>query len=218
MSEAPENEVVTETDEAPAPSPEELASKRGWRPKEEWAGDPEKWVDAETFVKRGEEEPALMRKELQAANRKIASMERSMERFSAHHNKTEERMYQRALAEIEGRLEKAALAQDVAAVRQATKDLVDLNAEASGSPIAAPVNEDFEAWKAEHTWFGKDKAMTAATQAIADEVFAEGFTGKAQLAEVTTIPTSRGREGHVRRLRQARGFTRDRYVKDYFAS
>ena len=33
---------------------EEAARKEGWRPKEEFEGDPEKWRPAKEFVERGE--------------------------------------------------------------------------------------------------------------------------------------------------------------------
>lgn len=38
------------------------ATSMGWTPKEEWRGDPEKWVDAETFVERGNVVLPILRK------------------------------------------------------------------------------------------------------------------------------------------------------------
>lgn len=46
---------------------ETTARDMGWIPKEDFRGDPEKWVDAETFVKRGEEFIPF----LKANNRKL---------------------------------------------------------------------------------------------------------------------------------------------------
>ncbi len=43
------------------------AKEMGWAPKEEFRGDPEKWIDAETYVKRGEELMPILR----ANNRKL---------------------------------------------------------------------------------------------------------------------------------------------------
>lgn len=40
---------------------EETARSMGWRPQEDWTGDPEKWVDAEEFVKRGEQILPILR-------------------------------------------------------------------------------------------------------------------------------------------------------------
>jgi hypothetical protein len=46
---------------------EQRASEMGWSPKEQWRGDPERWIDAETFVKRGEELMPI----LKANNRRL---------------------------------------------------------------------------------------------------------------------------------------------------
>ena len=47
--------------------PEERAREMGWYPKEEFHGDVSKWVDAETYIKRGEEFIPFLR----ANNRKL---------------------------------------------------------------------------------------------------------------------------------------------------
>jgi hypothetical protein len=48
-----EKEVVTETPVELSPD-EQRAMEHGWRPKEEWEGDPEDWVSAREFNRRGE--------------------------------------------------------------------------------------------------------------------------------------------------------------------
>jgi hypothetical protein len=40
---------------------ESKAKELGWAPKEEFRGDPEKWIDAETYVRRGEELMPLLK-------------------------------------------------------------------------------------------------------------------------------------------------------------
>lgn len=194
MSEAPEAAAPIEETEALAPvagaeeqpSPEDQARKRGWRPKEEFTGPEDKWVDAETFLQRGVEEPGLIRKELQAAEKRIKSLERTLKEFSAHHSRTEQRAYERALIDIQARLDQAAASGDVQGVRDATDELVELRAEAKDAAqhTAPAQDEAFEAWHEENPWFGKDKALTAACAAIGQEVFDEGYTGKAQIREV----------------------------------
>lgn len=167
-------------------SPEDQARKRGWRPKEEFSGPEDKWVDAETFLQRGQEEPGLVRKELQAAERRIKSLEKTLKEFSAHYSRTEQRAYERALSEIQTRLDIAASNGDVNGVREATDELIELRTEAkeAAQHTGPAENDDFEAWRAENAWFGKDRAMTAACAAIGEEVLAEGYTGKAQIKEV----------------------------------
>ena len=50
-------EVAPEPDPEPDPvsASEEKASAIGWRPKDQWKGDPDKWVDADAFLKKGDE-------------------------------------------------------------------------------------------------------------------------------------------------------------------
>ena len=53
---APEvTEEVAQQEEAPKLSAKEVeAQEIGWRPKDQWTGDPEDWVDARTFLRNGE--------------------------------------------------------------------------------------------------------------------------------------------------------------------
>lgn len=188
--EAPAEEAPAQQVEAAAqaePTAEDQARKRGWRPKEEFEGPADKWVDADTFLKRGQEEPGLLRAELKAAERKIQSLTRDLRQLADHHSRTEERAFKRALAEIEARLDQAAASGDVDGVRAATDELVELRSEAkdAATHTAQPqVPAEMQEWMDENPWYGKDRALTAATQAIAQEVFEEGYTGKAQVREV----------------------------------
>jgi hypothetical protein len=51
------------------------AKELGWSPKEEFRGDPEKWVDAETFVKRGEELIPLLKAQTKKDREAIKTMQ-----------------------------------------------------------------------------------------------------------------------------------------------
>lgn len=44
----------------------------GWKPKEEWDGPPEKWVDAKTFVERGETNPGILRQRVDKLDKTLA--------------------------------------------------------------------------------------------------------------------------------------------------
>lgn len=57
-----------EQNEGPAPEVIAKAKEMGWAPKEAFRGDPEKWVDADVYVQRGEELLPLIR----ANNRRLA--------------------------------------------------------------------------------------------------------------------------------------------------
>ena len=55
------------TDEGEVVPIEQRAKDMGWAPREEWRGDPERWIDAEQFVHRGEEILPILR----STNRKL---------------------------------------------------------------------------------------------------------------------------------------------------
>lgn len=178
-----------------APSAEDRALMMGWTPKDQFKGDPDKWVDAETFVKRGEEFLPFLKannrrleQALERANAKIAQMDTGLAKAIQQLSKAEQRAYTRAKAELEAELEQYATAGDAAGVKAVTQDLVALEretAEKADEPAAeADEPEYFTEWKSENPWFGKDKAMTAAAKAFGDDAVAEGYTGKALVKEV----------------------------------
>lgn len=127
---------------------EERARKLGWRPKEQFRGDPDIWVDAEEFVRRGEEQIPLLRDNLRKEQARSATLEREMRQFQAEMGTMrdqvkesrdvskrlqtmletgEERAYKRAVSELEARMDSAVEDGDVQAAKQARKDLAELN-------------------------------------------------------------------------------------------
>lgn len=203
MSEAADDQVPDLTDTAApaddaaqqdnAPSAEDRAMAMGWTPRSQFKGDPEKWVDAETFVKRGEEFLPFLKannrrleQALERQQKETAKVQQTLAKFAEHHSKTEQRAYERALNEIQARIDEAAANGDVAGVREATGELLELGKEASSPAATAEAEEppEFTEWKAANPWFGTDKALTAASAAIGDECVREGFTGKALIKEV----------------------------------
>jgi len=266
MSEAPNTEtqaaVVAETpvaDAAPvaqtgaASDIETVAAKGGWVPKDEWTGDPDKWVDAPQFVLKAAEILPQLTADLKEARAEIKSVKKAVADSAKFISAAEKKAYDRGVLEATARLEAAASIGDVEGVRNATQEIVDLSREAvAAKPAEAEANPDFAEWVAANPWWGKDKPLTAATEAIGQEVAAEGYTGKAQIKEVDkrireafpnkfTNPnrsTAAAVEGlgSARRAtgktysdlppearemvtffeKNTKGFSRDKYIKDYF--
>lgn len=182
-----------EQPQAQAPSAEDRALTMGWTPKAQFKGDPEKWVDAETFVKRGEEFLPFLKannrrleQALERANAKLEQMDKGLKGAIQQLSKADARAYTKARADLEAELEQYAAAGNTEAVKAVTKDIVELERETAAKPEAnddAPPPE-MQAWMGDNPWYGKDKALTAATNAIADDVYAEGYRGPAQVKEV----------------------------------
>lgn len=182
--------------EAQEPTVEDRARDMGWRPKEEFKGDETRWVDAETFVKRGEEILPILKanaRRIEAENAAVkaemAELKASVAEFRKHHSQTERRAYERAIRDLEERQAEAVEANDLKSVRAITKEIADLSRDVQtddgGSPYKTPDHaKTLNQWKGENPWFESDRVMTAAASAIADELEAAGVKGADQLAEV----------------------------------
>lgn len=262
---APAEAVEAQTAAPEAPSYEDRALTMGWTPKSQFKGDPDKWVDAETFVKRGEEFLPFLKannrrleQALERANAKIEQMDKGLKSAIQQLSKTEQRAYAKAKADLEAELEQYAAAGNAEAVKAVTKDIVELEKDtrAKVEDDEPQVDPAFMEWREANPWFGKDKALTAACAAIGEEVAEEGYTGKAQIKEVdrrireafpekfapkvnpnrAAAPPVEGTGATPRPAgrtysdlppeakamcdelcRDIKGFSRERYVKDYFA-
>ena len=185
------NEGTDDAQQDASLSAEDRAMAMGWTPQTQFKGDPAKWVDAETFVKRGEEFLPFLkannRRLEQAHDRavaKIAALEKAVQTSIQHISRADQRAYAKARADLDVELEQYAAAGNVEAVKAVTKDILDLQNETTAKADVPDVPAEMAAWQEANPWYGTDKALTAAVRAIADDVFEEGYTGKAQLAEV----------------------------------
>lgn len=194
MSEADqvaETGAATETpadQQAPQADEFETAARAGgWVPKDEFEGPPDKWKDAKSYVLHAAEILPSLTKDLRSAKDEIKDVKKTLREFGDYHSKTAQREYERAVKDIEARLNEAHASGDAQGVMDAAEDLAELKAEektARKAPAQSRAPE-LEAFIEENPWYGKDKPLTAACNAIAEEVFNEGYTGKAQVAEVT---------------------------------
>lgn len=169
------------------PSAEDRALAMGWTPKGQFKGDPDKWVDAETFVKRGEEFLPFLKANNKRLEKELDSLRKTVKEFGEFHTQTETRAYERALKEIKAELAAATAAGDAEAVDELAERMSDMKAEAAAKAPKAPVHdaEIVENWIKANPWYTKDEVMGAAAAAIAAKLEAEGVTDTAeQLAEV----------------------------------
>ncbi|MCR5876940.1 hypothetical protein [Phenylobacterium sp. J367] len=199
MSEAPEHIEGEESqvvgaeaqggEQDQGPSVEDRALAMGWTPQGQFKGDPAKWVDAETFVKRGEEFLPFLKANNARLEKALDRTRADLAKLAEHHSKTAEREYQRALRDIEARIAEATAAGDAQGVMDAADELADLRADAKAGakPAEQGPNEEFKAWQAENEWYGTDRALSAAFDALCKDVLEEGYTKpKAGLKEATS--------------------------------
>lgn len=172
----------------------------GWRPKEEFRGDPDKWVDAETFVDRGRHFLPILRSnnaKLEEANRKLseelvgiksllsASQDsiKALTEFQTAETKRQVTEVKKQLVERlrevreSGNVEQeAALLDELADIRSVEKSQKEAS-EKAPTPApppkqAADADPALQAWmsKPENSWFGRDTRRTALAVAIGQEL------------------------------------------------
>lgn len=174
----------------------------GWSPREKWRGDPENWIDAETFLRRGKEILPL----LKASNKKLEDNLRAIQNENSFlHSSLEEmrsNMAEFASSQremLKNRLEeqrKELLAQRKVAREEGDDEILDgieqqldENREAAkkleSSPSSVRVKEppEFLAWRSANSWFEgeseDDVMLTALAFRYGQEAAKKGLTNSA---------------------------------------
>ena len=135
----------TETAEAEERADIEARARRyGWKPKEQFGGKPELWVDAPEFIQRTEQSLPLARQANAKLEREVAELKRTnetlvgevretkqtLDEFRTYATRGEQRAYERAKRELQDRLATQTAAGDVAGVTQTASEIAALEREA----------------------------------------------------------------------------------------
>jgi len=152
------------------PSSDDVARKEGWVPKEEFRGDPNKWVDADTWVKRGEimrplkDEIAKLRREHERERAQMISAMNDIQRIAREDA-------EKKIQEIRGKQKAAFEAGDwntFEAADAARRELENGTRNTAPAPdhqaLAYEAQKAAEEFKAANTWFERDPVRTEAAQ------------------------------------------------------
>lgn len=138
------------------------ARQQGWTDQEAFKGDPNRWVDAETFMKRSDEVMPLLKKQNAGLKREIDDLKRMVKRVV----KSEQRAFENALTEIEARQDAAVESGDVAESRRLREEAKQLRADMTESPvqITEDPNKAFLDFRRANAWVDGG-ALASATPA-----------------------------------------------------
>lgn len=168
MSEDTNNVAPVETQEQ-APEKqysaiEQRAMEQGWRPKEEFQGDPEAFIDAPEFVRRGE-----LFSKIEVTTRELKQVRQALDALKDHHSKVKETEYKRALASLEAARKQAlvegeherffALEEKIEEIKT-EKQTFDEELQQASAP-AQEVHPAFADWLSKNKWYETDEAMRA---------------------------------------------------------
>lgn len=163
-------EAAPETNEA-----EERARAQGWRPKDEYRGDESRWVDADAFLKRADEELPIARERTRAMERELRELKGTVKKFAEHHAKVEQIAYDRAVADIKKQRREAIAIGDAEAVEKAEDRLEELKELKPGTvkQEAKEIQPEVQAFVEANPWFNTEPKLAKFATITLDEVAAE---------------------------------------------
>ena len=165
-----EQQSVPEVDEATLAE----AKRQGWVPQDEYNGPEDRWVDADTFVKKGKEINALLRKDNEFLKREVSEMKTTMMEFKKFHADTEKRAYERAMLDLREQKKEAINTGDGDKVLQIDDAIDELKiARAQEKVEVRPSNQPdptFVQWNEDNPWFGKDTELTEEANLIGEVI------------------------------------------------
>lgn len=206
---------------------EQEAAALGWVPKDQFRGDPEKWTDAETFVRRGHEIMPILRKnnekltatvenltgEVLTLKESLKAAQEAMIEFKKHHDETEARAYQRAIEDLKAKRKEARAEGDHELADEIGDKIDELNANAPKeitkpvAPVPAPtpaqpnLDPEYARWEKDNEAWLKDSEKAAYAQSIAQYIRATSkLVGRAFLDKVTEEVEKRFATPHTSRV------------------
>lgn len=180
---------------------ESEAREMGWVPQSDFKGDQSKWVDAETFVERGNTFIPFLRNnnkklhsELDSVKSVVSNLKQtieeqnaSMEALKAFHQESTRAQVEKARRDLLSELKAAKQDGDIEQEVKLTADLSRFDAAQEQikqniqNPIKQEVKQqsnqlhpDTEAWMRENTWYGQDFERTALMNGVCQKMRAQG--------------------------------------------
>lgn len=167
---AEENEGISLSQQ---PTGEDVARQQGWKPQEEWEGNPEDWVDAKTFNQRGEymerikSQSSLIKK----LEKKLSTVESTMNTLAEHHRKVKETERARALDELKAMKVDALDMGDHSKVAEIDDQILDIKQAAKDEVAKEPtIHPALESWIEENPWYKTDAILRGAAEGLAKDL------------------------------------------------
>jgi hypothetical protein len=152
-----ENENTDQAPEAPKLSAiQEKALEQGWKPKDQFEGEEDEFIDAAEFVRRGE-----LFSKIDHQGKELKAVRQALDALRVHHTKVAQTEYNRALKTLQesrkeaienGDTEQAFAIQDQIDTVKAERVQIDI------APVQE-LNPEFVEWTERNTWYSKDEDM-----------------------------------------------------------
>lgn len=139
----------------------ERASRMGWTDKEAYTGPAERWVDAKTFIERGETILPILKDRLRKQDDDLKGIRAELRQVIQNQGEFERTTREKVQEEFNERKRKAVEEADTEAYDAVHKEEQTWQAAAPTAPVVAPAGTAvLDTWKANNTWFEKDAELT----------------------------------------------------------
>lgn len=158
---------------------EARARAMGWTEKSEFKGDPAKWRDAAEFVERGENLLPLVKAQNKRLEREVAELKQTTRELGDYLSKTEQRAYDRALADLKQQRKEALAAGDGDAFDKADEQIEQLKSDAAAKAAKRAEKKDdgpdpvYAEWESRNAWL-KDAELSEYAEFAAQKLRASG--------------------------------------------
>lgn len=186
MEAVAEEQVVEQQEANPT---EERARSMGWVPQDEFRGAPEKWRDAEAFLRRGEQELPILRERYSKVERELQEVRKTLKEFSDYHKQVSAREYDKALKTLKKEQLKAVEEGDTDRYRAVEQDIAELHKTQPRAPQVQPQDTELDGWITENPWYNSDQELASYAFAMG-EFLARAkpqLQGRAQLDEISRM-------------------------------
>lgn len=226
----------------PEPDPVEVAARtKGWKPKEEYTGDPGMWVDAKEFVGR---EPLFDK--IRSQSRELKEVKKTVDAMASHFKKSVDFAVNAKIVELKTQRTEAIKEGDVEKVDEIDTAIEAQKAAKADVPTTPEIAPEIKTWVETNPWYTKDAELhdfalaynesylkrnpgdlegslretaKATKRAFPDKFPKDGGNGEAAgkrpapTVEGSSAPAGKGKSISVSRLNADQRLAHDQYVK-----
>lgn len=184
-TEVAETAESTQDQQVTTPDPYEAKARElGWRPLDDFEGEPEGFVDAKEFIKR-----APLFEKIKHQGKKLRDQERAIQDMADHVRKVEEAAYKRAITDLQREKREAVEQADHDRVQEIDEQIDEVRTQMTPSPTQGKIDPAIADWLSDkgNAWYHSDKKMKAFANGIHGTLLADGMGMEESLAEVTKM-------------------------------
>jgi hypothetical protein len=180
----PQEGEQTQTPQEPT-AIEVRAMEMGWRPKEEFDGQEDDFIDAKEFVRR---QPLFDK--IENTTKELKNVKRAMAALSEHYTKVQETEYNRALRELKSARKDAITNGDGDTFDQIDTEIKTVEANMAKVKQAVPqleepqVPQEFVDWTKRNSWYNTTGYMRAWADELGQRLHAQGKSPTEVLKQV----------------------------------